>query len=128
DTAVLILATDATAFDQASRNRGVKLPGADLVARLAVEPGTAMISENFAELHHVGAGDSLTFTGPRGPVTWRVIGTIEDYSWNRGSVFVDFSTYVPAFEDNRIDMIDVFARPGRGAEAIAAARAYAARE
>src|SRR5262249_37733393 len=111
DTLVFIIALDAPNFAAADRGRGASFHGLELFPRLS-EPGTVLVSDNFAALHHVRAGDRITLPGPRGPVELRVLGTMLDYSWNRGVVFMDLGFYRQQFEDPLVDVFDVFLRPG----------------
>ena len=57
------------------------------------------------------AGDTIQLDGPRGPVPLRVVGTVVDYSWNRGSLFVDRGYYRKQFDDDLVDVFDVYFPP-----------------
>ncbi|HEY1375172.1 MAG TPA: FtsX-like permease family protein, partial [Gemmataceae bacterium] len=105
-TIVLVIGFDAGRFYDANRGRP-GYPGLDLFPQLT-EPGTAVVSENFAALHSIGPGDTLTLQGTRGPADLRVLGAIPDYSWNRGSIFLDRSTLRRVFGDDRTDICDVY--------------------
>src|SRR5262249_30058311 len=63
---------------------------------------------NLAEQHGVRAGETIEIDGPRGPVPLRVVGTVVDYSWNRGSLFMDRPYYQKQFGDNLVDVFDVY--------------------
>ena len=75
-------------------------------------PGTddVLVSENFARRHNVKVGDSISLPGPNGPVKLHVIGTVVDYSWSRGTVFMDRTRYAELFGDDLIDMCHVFVK------------------
>jgi len=124
-TIIFLLAFDAARFHDANRVHP-DYPGLDLFARLA-EPGTVIVSDNFAVMHRVGPGDVLAVQARAGPVQLRVLGAIPDYSWTRGTVFVDYSTLKQGFEDDRVDIFEVYLDAGAGPEAEAAVRAVAAR-
>ncbi len=124
NTVILVIGFDAVRFYNANRIHP-DYPGLDLFPLLA-EPGTALVSDNFAALHGVGPGDVLTLQGPRGPARLRVAGTITDYSWNRGTVFIDRSTQAQVFDDDQVDVFDVFLTPG--APGVSAAGEAAVRE
>jgi putative ABC transport system permease protein len=109
-TIVLVIGFDAARFHDANRARP-NYPGLNLFPPLT-EPGTALVSENFAALHGVDAGGVLTLQGSDGPVDLRVLGTIPDYSWNRGTVFLDRATLRQVFADDRIDLCDVYLTDG----------------
>jgi len=46
-------------------------------------------------------------------VPLRVIGTVKDYSWSRGTVFMDRARYSQLFGDDLIDMCHVFLKSSR---------------
>jgi putative ABC transport system permease protein len=75
-------------------------------------PGTALVSENFARQHHVRAGDRISLRGPHGPVEVEVLGTVLDYSCVRGTVVMDRQNYRRLFNDDLVDVFDVYLRPG----------------
>jgi putative ABC transport system permease protein len=115
DRIVFLLAVDADAFQGTSRH--------DLARNLArfprlKEPGTVVVSENFASLYNVSVGDRITVRGRHGPLELEVIGTGADYTWNRGTMMVDRKWYQKAFDDNQVDLWDVYLEPGADAEAV----------
>src|SRR5262249_42280744 len=112
---VLLLALDAEAYHAANEHRRPPLPDAALYARLK-EPGTALVSENFAALYGVRAGDRLTFPGGDGPVTVNVLGSVADYSCGRGTLIVDRTQYRAAFNAYLIDVLDVYLPEGADAQ------------
>jgi putative ABC transport system permease protein len=72
----------------------------------------------------VAVGDVIELPGPRGPVRIRVVGTIRDYSWSRGSIIMDRASYARLFGDDLIDICHVFLKPGASAKPV---EDYAAR-
>jgi putative ABC transport system permease protein len=116
DKLVFLIALDAPGFAAAHERRGIS-PRRWHFNRLT-EPGTAVVSENFAALYGVGEGDRIRVRGPRGPVEMRIVGTVVDYSWNRGVVFVDLGWYRSQFGDDLVDVFDLFLQPGADPEAV----------
>jgi putative ABC transport system permease protein len=116
DKLVFLIALDASGFEAAHERRGSS-PRRWHFNRLT-EPGTAVVSENFARLYGVGEGDRIHLRGPRGPVEMRVVGTEVDYSWNRGVVFVDLGWYRSQFGDELVDVFDLFLQPGADPETV----------
>lgn len=104
---VLLLALDAPAYCAANEGRSVPLPDLDLYHQLC-QPGTALVSENFAALHQISVGDRITLPGADGPVDLDVIGTVTDYSCSRGTVLVDRTRYRRQFDADLIDVLDVY--------------------
>jgi putative ABC transport system permease protein len=106
---VFLTALDAAAYARSAGSRA-DLPGRELYPLLA-EPGTVLVSENFAALYGVRRGDVVHLPGKHGPVPLRVIGTVLDYSWNRGSLLIDRTFYREQFGDSLVDAFDVFLKP-----------------
>ncbi len=75
------------------------------------ERGKVAVSENFAALYGVRKGDRIRLPVSRGAVEVEVIGTVVDYSWNRGTVVMDRRWLRELFEDRQADVFDVFLKP-----------------
>lgn len=115
-TNIFIVALDAQQFyDMGQQRPGIE--GRDPFPQLT-QPHTALISENFAALHGVHIGDTVTLRGHTGPVRLRVVGTVLDYTWNRGSLFLDRARYIEYFGDPLVDSFDLYVRPGADVEAV----------
>jgi putative ABC transport system permease protein len=115
DRVVFLLAVDADAFRHA--------PDRQLARNLARFPrlkegGTVVVSENFAALNRVRAGDRLTVRGRGGPLRLEVLGTIPDYTWNRGTLMVDRAWYAREFGDAQVDLWDLYLQPGTDVAAV----------
>jgi len=103
------------ALDLAALERGTTRPAlAQGFARLPRlrEPGTVAVSENFARLYRVQSGDRLTLPGKDGNLEVEVVGTVVDYSWNRGTVVMNLPWYQEKFGDSQVDIFDLFLKPG----------------
>jgi len=111
-TVVYLIALDAEEYAVATRARVPN--GMPDLERFRDLPGTnnVLISQNFALRHGVKVGQTIELPGPRGPVSVHVAGTIRDYSWSRGTVFMDRTRYAKLFGDDLIDICHVFAKPG----------------
>lgn len=107
-TVVYLIALDAEAYARATRARVPN--GLPDVEKFLDLPGTddVLVSDNFALRHGVTVGQHITVPGPNGPITLRVIGTVKDYSWSRGTIFMDRARYAKLFGDNLVDMCHVF--------------------
>jgi putative ABC transport system permease protein len=116
-TLVYLVALDALTHYDANKARGARRPELEFVRRLGTEPGTALVSENFALMHGTQAGDTIRLRGADGWVPLRVIGTIVDYSWNRGTVYVHHGHHVRAFGLEKAHAFDVYLPPSADAQA-----------
>jgi len=116
-TVVYLIAIDAEEYAVATRAR---VPhGMPDLEKFRDLPGTnnVLISHNFAVRHRVDVGETIELPGPRGPVTVTIAGTVRDYSWSRGTIFMDRSRYAKLFDDDLIDICHVFDKPGHGRSA-----------
>jgi putative ABC transport system permease protein len=84
----------------------------ELYNRMEAEKNAVVISGNFAALYHVHKGDYITLKTKRGEVKFHVLGAVEDYSWNKGTIFMHTRDYVPIWEDNTVTVFEVYLRPG----------------
>ena len=69
-------------------------------------------------MHHVKVGDSIQLKGRKGLVRWQVIGTLVDYNWIRGTIFVDRPSNRDAFGANALNALEVYLPPGADVEAV----------
>ena len=82
------------------------------VFRRLVGANAVIVSEPFANKHHVRAGDTLTFTLGGTPVSFRVIDIYYDYSSERGSVFMDRPTLLRYLPDPDPSNLAIYLEPG----------------
>jgi putative ABC transport system permease protein len=113
---VILIALDTRAFHDTNQDRAL----ARNLARFPHlrEPGTALVSENFASLFGVSVGDHIEIPGRNGKLKLEVIGTAVDYTWNRGTILVDRDWFRREFADSQVDVYDVYLRPGTDREAM----------
>ncbi len=109
---VVMLALDTHAFDKAEDHYSLAR-NLTHFPRLR-EPGTALVSRNFAALYKVKVGDHVQIDGLDGPLSLEVIGTVVDYTWNRGTIMVDRDWFKKTFRDHQVDVFDVYLRPEDG--------------
>jgi putative ABC transport system permease protein len=108
DTQVKLYAFDAAGLNQMERKRNNQAPYLELYKVLGETPRTAIVSENFAALHNVHKGDTIVLPAKGKEVRFLVIGQIMDYSWNKGTIFIDRREYKRLWEDSRVRYFDVF--------------------
>jgi putative ABC transport system permease protein len=107
---VFMIVIDSDDYYSVDSQRGAKVHGLELYKRLSATKNGAIISDNFAAMHHVKVGDIIPLASPRGPVEFTVIGMIPDYSWNYGSFFVHRKDYLKNWDDQVVDVYDVYVR------------------
>jgi putative ABC transport system permease protein len=115
-TIVFLLAIDTGAFAPDSphslaRTVSQKYP------RLR-EGGTVLVSENFAALYGIHPGQRISVRGRDGPLELEVLGTMVDYTWNRGTLLVDRAWFRRTYGDDLVDIWDIYLLPGADANAV----------
>jgi putative ABC transport system permease protein len=75
-------------------------------------PGSAMITEPFADKHHLHAGDLMRIPLGTRTAALTVSGIYYDYSSDRGTVLVDRSTLLKYLPDQPVTNIAVYVQPG----------------
>jgi putative ABC transport system permease protein len=113
---VFVIALDMKTFRQRKSDR----PLARSFARFPRlgEPRTVVVSENFAALYKLAVGDRIRFPGGAGPVEATIVGTVTDYTWNRGTIIMDLSWFREEYRDQQVDVFDVFLKPGADPAAV----------
>ena len=85
----------------------------ELVGRDAV-----LVSEPFANKHHVHAGDTLMLPLGAANIPFRVLDVYYDYSNERGSILMDRGTLLKYLPDARPSDVAVYLKPGVPAEQV----------
>ena len=103
---VAVSSTDVNVY--LSRARPLFAPGTEPydLARI-IGRDEAFVSDNFARRHGVRQGGVIDLPTPAGPVTFRMVAVITDYTTDQGLVFMDRGTYVRHFRDESVDSFAV---------------------
>ncbi|MDX2032038.1 MAG: FtsX-like permease family protein [Blastocatellia bacterium] len=104
----------ALEFDGWFARSRLEIVGADReTARRKIVAGEGVIvSENFANRYRLGIGDPVRLSTPTEPFERPIVGIIEDYTTEKGSVFLERSLYERYWRDEAIDIINVNLLPG----------------
>lgn len=111
-TMVLLFAVEAA---KAHGIEAERLGGAALSSpypKILERPGNVVVSNNFAAMHALDVGDAFEVPSLDGPQKLTIVGKVEDYSWNHGSVFLDRADYLRLYGDEKVDVFDVYLQPG----------------
>ncbi len=117
DTQVFITAVAAAEVYEAEKTRLPKEEEVNLYKAIAAGRNLVIASDNFAALYGVHTGDVITLSSPAGELKLKIAGTTVDYSWNHGSLVMNRSDYLEHFNDDKVDVFDVYLRPGSDAMA-----------
>lgn len=115
---ILVIGLDARTYYEANTERQSPIPNLDLFKQLSQSPHGALVSENFLAIHHVTIGQTITLPGIHGPVDLLILGSFEDYSWNRGTVFVNQSDHYDTLDTRLADLFHLYLPPGTGADEV----------
>ena len=71
-----------------------------------------LVSRNFALRWGVGVGNRLTLESPTGALERPILGFLDDYRSEKGTIFMDRALYKKYWADDAVDFIDVDLNPG----------------
>jgi putative ABC transport system permease protein len=77
-----------------------------------------ILSKNFAVKWHLKAGDRVHLNSPTGPLDLPILGIVEDYRSDKGTIFMDRTVYKQYWNDSAVDFIDVELKPGQNANVV----------
>jgi putative ABC transport system permease protein len=87
--------------------------GSEKVAREKMPKGEGfLISRNFSSRFNIGVGSILRLETPTGPLDRPILGIMDDYRSEKGTIFMDRSLYKTYWKDDSVDFIDVLVNPG----------------
>lgn len=134
-TIVYLVALDVLTYANTTRTRAPegaidfsRFPELDDAHPAHAGVNKVLVSENFLARHRAAVGDTIAVPGPRGPVELVIVGAVRDYSWSRGTIFMDRARYAKLFGDNLIDICHVFVTPDRAAATEAGLEHYTAKK
>ncbi|HLJ24242.1 MAG TPA: FtsX-like permease family protein [Candidatus Acidoferrales bacterium] len=90
------------------------IEGADsrTVHEKLVQGDGVLVSRNFALRFGAGIGNSVTLESPTGPLVRPILGFLDDYRSEKGTIFMDRALYKKYWGDDAVDFIDVDLNPG----------------
>jgi putative ABC transport system permease protein len=71
-----------------------------------------LVSRNFALRFSAGIGDRLTLESPAGPLEVPIVGFLDDYRSEKGTIFMDRALYKKYWADDAVDFVNVDLNPG----------------
>jgi putative ABC transport system permease protein len=77
------------------------------VRRGLTREGKCAVSDNFARRFGLGQGDPVTLETPDGIARIPIAGVFRDYTSDRGTIFLDRTTFLALWKDDRVDIYDV---------------------
>ena len=86
--------------------------------RLTSEGKGVILSENLAALAHLRMGDTVTIPATAETLRLPVVGVIRDLSNQMGTIVIDRSVYIRAFQDDSVDVFRVYLNRGAAPDAV----------
>lgn len=80
--------------------------------------GEVFISESLAFRFELQAGDTVTLQTPEGPRTFSITAVVRDYSSDRGTMHMDRRVYEEVWDDERVQSVALFLKPGESPDAV----------
>ena len=77
-----------------------------------------LISRNFSARWHCGVGQRVLLNSPAGALDLLVLGIVEDYRSDKGTIFMDRALYKKYWSDDAVDFVDVNLKQGEDAVAV----------
>jgi putative ABC transport system permease protein len=112
DESALLIAMEMEKLQSRTRGRSVVAGDFDRMHSLTAEGKGAIVSETFSLLRHVGVNDMLEIPSPSGFLRLPIVGILRDYTYQSGSVFIDYSVYLRYWNDPSVDIYQIYLRPG----------------
>lgn len=103
-------------LEVASIRKEVRLPvvsgdGDRMYGEAAAGRGV-IVSDNFALQHRRKAGEVLRLNTPGGPLDLPILGTVVDYSDQKGSILLDRAVYERYWKDDSVNVVRMYLEPG----------------
>jgi putative ABC transport system permease protein len=108
---VLMIGVDLESIGRRALRRAVA-GDHDTMFRTAAEDRGLLVSENFALLQDVWLGSELEIQAPFGTLRGPIIGIIEDWSDQQGTIFIDRRTLVRYWHDDTANVLRVYVSEG----------------
>jgi len=107
----MLVATDTEKISCRVQMRVVEGDAATMYRRVSEGAGV-VLSENFAQLRRLHAGDTIEIMSPTGAVRAPVLGVVLDYSDQQGTIMMDRRFYARHWNDTSINVFRVYLEPG----------------
>jgi putative ABC transport system permease protein len=117
---VAITAVEAERLYLAEKDRHVRMELAEMFNKMKDQKNAVLISTNFAILHRVKVGDTISLKSPKGETDFEVMGIVVDYTWNLGTITMNRSYYIERWGDTRVTFFELYVAKGADADRVKA--------
>jgi putative ABC transport system permease protein len=107
---VMIVAVEAKSMGDRARRPPVE--GPPEMYEMAAQGKGVILSDNFARLRGLHAGDSMDLATPTGVRSVRVLGLVVDWSDQSGAILIDRASYVRWWGDDTVNVFRIYVTKG----------------
>ncbi len=107
---VMIVAVEAKSMGDRARRPPVE--GPPEMYEMASQGKGVILSDNFARLRGLHAGDSMDLATPTGVRSVRVLGLVVDWSDQSGAILIDRASYVRWWGDDTVNVFRIYVTKG----------------
>lgn len=111
DVPVMLIAIEIEKLRGKARLEPLEGDGETMYQRASAGEGV-IVSDNFALLRKVHAGETLELMSPSGTLRLPVLGVVTDYSDQQGSILIDREVYIKHWHDDSVNAFRVYLKPG----------------
>jgi len=112
----MAIGIDMRRYQSARKDKAMGIWPAELenpsVEALFLSGQGTIVSSNFARGYGVRPGDVMHVNTPSGAVSFKVLGEVDDYSWQHGSFILELAALEKLWKDDAVSYIDVSVGPG----------------
>jgi putative ABC transport system permease protein len=110
-TPVMIIAVEVESIAQTSARTPVAGDASEMY-RLAAAGKGLMVSDNLAQLQKLKLGEMLEVPAPGGVIRLPIVGVVEDYSDQQGTIIMDRSLFTHYWNDDSVNVFRLYLQPG----------------
>lgn len=116
-TPVMLVAADTERISRRVRMRVVEGDAATMYTRVSRGEGV-VLSDNFAQLRRLHAGDTIEIMTPSGLFRTPVLGIVLDYSDQQGTILMDRRVFARHWNDSSVNVFRVYLEKGASRAAV----------
>ena len=117
NTPSMVIALEMNSIAETIHSRPVSGVAPEMYRRAAAGEGL-VISDNFAELQHLGVGDMVEIAAPYGLIRLPVVGILVEYSDQQGSIMMDRSVFIRYWHDDSVNLFRIYTKPDAEASTV----------
>jgi putative ABC transport system permease protein len=110
-TPVMVVAVDVDSIAQTSAREPVAGDAPEMYRLTAASQGL-MVSDNLAQLQRLVLGEMLEIAAPQGTIRLPIVGIVEDYSDQQGTIIMDRTLFMKYWNDDSVNIFRLYLSSG----------------